>query len=155
MFYVLFNSRRDPNTDPIVLWLTGGPGCASEIALFFENGPFMFDSNSSLISNPYSWNNYSNLLYVDNPVGTGFSHVESFEDYDTNEYQIAVTMKKFLQGFVDQNPQFKGRDFFITGESYAGHYIPSIAYYLVNNPQDFDLKFKGIAIGNGWVDPYV
>jgi len=47
----------------------------------------------------------------------------------------------------------QGRDFYITGESYAGHYIPSIAFYLVNNATDLGVNFKGVAIGNGWVDP--
>jgi len=54
------------------------------------------------------------------------------------------------------NPDFKGRDFFITGESYAGHYIPAIAYHFVEEVPAgaLGLNFKGIAIGNGWVDPY-
>lgn len=64
-------------------------------------------------------------------------------------------MKVFLDGFVAANPEYKGRDFFITGESYAGHYIPAIAYYLSHNVTDLGLNFKGVAIGNGWVDPYV
>lgn len=54
-----------------------------------------------------------------------------------------------------QNPEFEGRDLFITGESYAGHYIPAIAYYLINNSTKLPINFKGIAIGNGWVDPYL
>ena len=75
MFYILFNSRRNPQKDPLVMWLTGGPGCSSELALFYENGPFGFnETDRSLIYNPYSWNNISNLLFVDNPVGTGFSN---------------------------------------------------------------------------------
>jgi cathepsin A (carboxypeptidase C) len=63
-------------------------------------------------------------------------------------------MERFLKGFVKQNPEFEGREFFITGESYAGHYIPAIAAHLVKNVTDLPLKLKGIAIGNGWVDPY-
>ena len=66
IFYWMFNSRQESAaTDPLVLWLTGGPGCASEVALFFENGPFVFEEDGSLKSNPYSWNNISNLLFVD------------------------------------------------------------------------------------------
>jgi cathepsin A (carboxypeptidase C) len=64
-------------------------------------------------------------------------------------------LREFIAGFLEQNPEFKGRDFFITGESYAGHYIPAIAYYFIKNTTDLGLNFKGIAIGNGWVDPYV
>jgi len=64
-------------------------------------------------------------------------------------------MKTFLDGFVAAHPEFKGRDFYIAGESYAGHYIPAISHYLAFNTTDLTLNFKGVAIGNGWVDPVV
>ena len=63
-------------------------------------------------------------------------------------------MANFLRGFVEQNPEYAGRDFYITGESYAGHYVPAIAYYLEFVETDLDLTLKGIAIGNGLTDPY-
>jgi cathepsin A (carboxypeptidase C) len=94
------------------------------------------------------------LIFVDQPVGSGFSKCSSIFHYETNEDQIAANIKLFIDGFLDKNPEYKGRDFFITGESYAGHYIPAIAYYLTHNTT-VGLNFKGIAIGNGWVDPYV
>ena len=67
IFYWVFQSRGTPSTDPLVLWLTGGPGCASEVALFYENGPYQFTSatDSTIKSNPNSWNTFANLLYVD------------------------------------------------------------------------------------------
>ena len=66
MFYWWFESRNSTDSDPLVLWLTGGPGCASEIALFYENGPYQFeDDGITLKSNPFSWNSNANLLYVD------------------------------------------------------------------------------------------
>lgn len=66
IFYWLFQSRQESaSTDPLVMWLTGGPGCASEVALFYENGPFQFNEDGTLRSNPYSWNEISNLLFVD------------------------------------------------------------------------------------------
>lgn len=155
MFYWLFKSKSTPSTDPVVMWLTGGPGCASEVALFFENGPYTINDDMSLNPNAQAWNKISNLLYVDQPVGSGFSKCSSIFHYDTNEDQIAETMKTFLDGFVAANPEYKGRDFYITGESYAGHYIPAIGYYLSHNVTDLPLNFKGVAIGNGWVDPIV
>jgi cathepsin A (carboxypeptidase C) len=157
MFYWLFRSKNAPETDPLVIWLTGGPGCASEIALFYENGPYTINNDMSLNSNAYSWNKVSNLLYVDQPVGTGFSRCSSIFHYDSNEDEISANIFRFIQGFLAANPDFKGRDFYITGESYAGHYIPAIAYHFVKEitPGSLGLNFKGIAIGNGWVDPYV
>ena len=66
IFYWWFESRNAPDTDPLVLWLTGGPGCASEVALFFENGPYMFGNDKKTLNgNVFSWNNKANLLYVD------------------------------------------------------------------------------------------
>lgn len=85
MFYWLFRSRRSPSTDPVVMWLTGGPGCSSETALFFENGPFSINDDLSLKNNTYSWNDVATVVYVDQPVGTGFSNCEGMKDHDTNE----------------------------------------------------------------------
>jgi len=64
-------------------------------------------------------------------------------------------MGLFIKGFLEQNPEYKLRDFYVSGESYAGHYVPAIAYYYLNNMTDLEVNFKGIAIGNGWVDPYM
>merc|ERR1712156_761518 len=61
---------------------------------------------------------------------------------------------EFLRGFLVQNPQFEGRDFYITGESYAGHYVPAISHYLLNEATDVNLNLKAIAIGNGLTDPF-
>jgi len=155
MFYWMFNSKQAPSTDPLVMWLTGGPGCASEIALFYENGPYKINDDLSLTANAYTWNKVSNLLYIDQPIGTGFSKCSSITHLDTTEEEIAANVNSFISGFLEENPDFKGRDFFITGESYAGHYIPAIAYYLTKNVTNLGVNFKGIAIGNGWVDPYI
>ena len=155
MFYWLFKSRREPSTDPLVIWLTGGPGCASEVAIFYENGPFSINDDMTLLNNPYSWNAVSNIAFIDQPVGTGFSHITELDHLDSTEDQIASNMYLFINGFLDANPEFVGRDFYITGESYAGHYIPAIAYHLTHNVTDLRVNFKGVAIGNGWVDPYV
>merc|ERR1719456_1262800 len=73
-FYWLFESRSDPANDPTVMWLAGGPGCSSMTGLLFENGPCSVDANgSSTILNPYSWNARANVMWVDQPPGTGFS----------------------------------------------------------------------------------
>jgi len=153
MFYWMFDSRAAPATDPLVLWLTGGPGCASEVALFYENGPYQFnDDGTTLKVNPNSWNTSANLLFVDQPIGTGFSKGGVHDA--KSETEVAEDMAIMLRGFLEQNPEMAGRDFFITGESYAGHYVPAIAHYLENEGKDVNLNLKGIAIGNGLTDPY-
>lgn len=82
------------------MWLTGGPGCASEVALFYENGPFQFDADNNIKSNPYAWNEISNLLYVDQPIGTGFSKGSALNDA-RSEKDVAEDMAIFLKGFVE------------------------------------------------------
>jgi len=155
IFYWWFESRGDPKNDPVVLWLTGGPGCASEIALFYENGPYKFEADGkTLMNNPHAWNNRANLIYVDQPVGTGFSQADPLH-HVTNEDEIAENMSTFLIRFLEKYPQLQGKDFYITGESYAGHYIPAISHYLLFKTKgDLKMNFKGMAIGNGLVDPY-
>jgi cathepsin A (carboxypeptidase C) len=153
MFYWLFNSRNDPTTAPLVLWLTGGPGCSSELAIFYENGPYTIKDDLTLKRNDYSWNENSNLLFIDQPVGTGYSKARDPTHYARNEKMVAENFYKFLLKFILKYPQFKGRPLFITGESYAGHYIPAIASYIVQHPVE-EMNLQGIAIGNGWVSPY-
>lgn len=152
MFYWLFRSEKE--NAPLVMWLTGGPGCASEVAVFMENGPYRFDENKQIVENKFSWHHAANMVYVDNPIGAGFSPAASEDDFATTEDDVAHGLHQFLKGFVKAHPEFEGRDFFITGESYAGHYIPAISYEIVENGSDIPLNFRGSAIGNGWVNPH-
>jgi len=150
-FYWLFPSRSKEENDPIVLWLNGGPGCSSELGVLIENGPF-FVQDKTLITNKDSWNSKANLLYIDNPLGTGLSFVDKDSEIPTSENQMAKEFYTFLVKFFTLFPSYKGRSFYITGESYAGKYIPNIANYIVNNPNPI-INLKGIMIGNGMVNP--
>ncbi|KAK8460396.1 hypothetical protein SEVIR_2G324100v4 [Setaria viridis] len=126
MFYFFFESRGHKD-DPVVIWLTGGPGCSSELALFYENGPFHIADNLSLVWNDFGWDKASNLIYVDQPTGTGFSYSSDSRDTRHNEASISNDLYDFLQAFFAEHPKYAKNDFFITGESYAGHYIPAFA----------------------------
>ena len=97
LFFWSFESRSDPATDPIILWMTGGPGCSSEVALFGENGPCQVnDAGTDTTLNPYSWNNNATLIYIDQPVGTGFSYGTR---HDHDEKGVAADMVDFLCQF--------------------------------------------------------
>lgn len=157
IFYWMFESRRSPSTDPLVLWMTGGPGCSSELAIFYEQGPYRISSNGKVSINEFAWNSIANVIFVDQPVGTGFSYADNTADYVTSEEQVAEDMYQFLQGFFKKYPQYQGRDFYVTGESYAGHYVPAVSNRVFNanlkNEGPYTIPLKGFAVGNGLVDP--
>ncbi|KAL5723763.1 Protein cbp3 [Ranunculus cassubicifolius] len=157
MFYFFFESRNSTK-DPVVIWLTGGPGCSSELALFYENGPFSIADNMSLAWNNYGWDKVSNLIYVDQPTGTGFSYSSDKRDLRQNEDGVSNDLYDFLQAFFTQHPQFAENDFYITGESYAGHYIPAFASRVNHGnkeKQGIHINLKGFAIGNGLTNPAI
>ncbi|KAK1321362.1 Serine carboxypeptidase-like [Acorus calamus] len=102
LFYFFFESRGK-SSDPVVLWLTGGPGCSSELAVFYENGPFSIADNLSLVWNNYGWDKASNLIYVDQPTGTGFSYSKDVRDLRFGEKGVSDDLYDFLQGFAIGN----------------------------------------------------
>ncbi|KAF1329242.1 Serine protease family s10, partial [Globisporangium splendens] len=156
-FYWYFESRSNPSTDPLVLWLTGGPGCSSMMAMLTENGPCQVQTDLSTKLNPYSWTNESNVVWLDQPTTVGFTYGAE-EDADNNEDNVGENIFWFLQGFFEKHPELVGRDFYITGESYGGHYVPAAAHYVweQNKLQKFKhINLKGIAIGNGLTDPVI
>ncbi|KNC83750.1 hypothetical protein SARC_04026 [Sphaeroforma arctica JP610] len=154
-WYWAFESRNDPENDPVVLWMTGGPGCSSQIALFMENGPCQInDDRKTTRPNPYSWNMRANMIYIDQPAGVGFS---TGPVNDTGEWDVAPEMYSFLQAFFNANPNLRDNDFYVFGESYGGHYVPAVSSLIQKNnieiKSDPDINLKGIGIGNGMVDP--
>ncbi|KAL3828493.1 hypothetical protein ACJIZ3_017295 [Penstemon smallii] len=156
MFYFFFESRNKRSTDPVVIWLTGGPGCSGSLALFYENGPFHLTNDSSLVWNEFGWDLESNLIYVDQPTGTGFSYSSNRDDIRSSSEEAGVDFADFLQAFFEKHPQYAKNDFYITGESYAGHYIPAFAAEVQQrnkNKQGIYINLKGLAIGNGLTNP--
>jgi cathepsin A (carboxypeptidase C) len=121
-----------------------------------ENGPFKFDLKTSrLFRNEFSWNNQANLLYIDQPLGTGFSQTDLPDsDLPTNEDQVSNQMREFLLNFYSRFPEFNGRDLYLAGESFAGHYLPHFGAALLEmDPKIFNLK--GVMYGDAYVNPYV
>lgn len=152
LFYWLFESRNDPATDPIILWLNGGPGCSSATGLFFELGPSSINATLQPVYNPYSWNSNATVIFLDQPVGVGYSYTEGDEVKSTAA--AAKDVYIFLELFFQQFPKFLNNDFHIAGESYAGHYIPSFASEIINNA-DRSFELASVLIGNGITDPLI
>lgn len=162
IFYIFVESFRDPATDPLSLWLTGGPGCSGLIAAFAEHGPwrmnFTADGNG-LEYNEYAWSQVANMIYIESPAGVGFSSSNDTADYITGDIRTANDSYAFLQGFYKEFPQFASNDFWVTGESYGGHYVPELVHRILegnkaaNTTGDKVVPLKGWMAGNPWTDP--
>ncbi|KAL4271578.1 hypothetical protein GQ457_13G020080 [Hibiscus cannabinus] len=158
LFYYFVESPENSSGKPLVLWLNGGPGCSSfGYGAMQELGPFRVNSDGkTLYRNKYAWNNVANVLFLESPAGVGFSYSNDSSDYTkVGDKRTAKDSYIFLINWLERFPQYKNRDFFITGESYAGHYVPQLAYYILSRNKNINQTFinlKGIAIGNAWVD---
>ncbi|KAK3119102.1 hypothetical protein QOZ80_9BG0713850 [Eleusine coracana subsp. coracana] len=150
LFYYFVEAEADPATKPLVLWLNGGPGCSSlGVGAFSENGPFR-PSGQVLVKNEYSWNKEANVIYLETPAGVGYSYSADAAYYQgVSDKMTALDNMVFLQRWLEKFPQYKGRELYIAGESYAGHYIPQLAEVMVEfNKKDRIFNLKGIALGN-------
>jgi cathepsin A (carboxypeptidase C)/serine carboxypeptidase-like clade 2 len=146
MFYWFVESENDPKTDPVVLWLNGGPGCSSLGGLFTELGPFVVEGDMSVKRNVYAWNRRANMIFLESPSGVGFSSPMLHEDNYNEDFTTNRTYE-FLQQFFDMYSAFQRRDFYVMGESYAGRYIPYLVHKLVKEPIS-TVNLVGFSIGN-------
>jgi len=154
LFYWFFESRNDPKKDPVILWLTGGPGCSSMLATLAENGPCKIGKDGKPELRDHSWNSNASVVWVDQPAGTGFSVGNN--SGHMYESIVADQMYGFLQAFFKHFTRFWTNDFFVTGESYGGHYVPSVAHRVWQGNREgggIMINLQGLAIGNGMTDP--
>ncbi|KAF9303941.1 hypothetical protein BGZ74_002705 [Mortierella antarctica] len=204
------------------IWLQGGPGSSSMIGLFFENGPIRVKDNMKLVRRSTSWADEYSVLFIDQPVGTGYSYVTTKDDktstevtdkatlhglfammeaelhhdqaneevffaaqggntfeakseasrnekirvgsplfwhgYVKDERGVAADLVNFLSQFYDRYPEQQKVDLFLSGESYAGKYVPTLAHAIMEHNLDSDnsqdqYPLKGIALGNTLTDP--
>ncbi|KAK0589817.1 hypothetical protein LWI29_018853 [Acer saccharum] len=161
LFYYFVESEGNPSKDPVVLWLNGGPGCSSFDGFVYEHGPFNFEAAKTkgglptLHLNPYSWSKVSNIIYLDSPAGVGLSYSKNLTDYITGDTKTALDSHTFLLKWFELYPEFLSNPFFIAGESYAGVYVPTLAYEVVKGIDAGTkpiLNLKGYLVGNGVTD---
>lgn len=120
-----------------------------------ENGPFVVTANKTLTNRKYSWNLGHNVIYIDNPVGTGYSFTDNEKGYATSETDVGRDVLHGLVQFFQLFPELENNDFFVTGESYGGKYVPAISHAIkeYNVKAERKINMKGLAIGNGLCDP--
>ncbi|XP_027171543.1 serine carboxypeptidase II-3-like [Coffea eugenioides] len=147
LFYY-FAESQNSSTKPLVLWLNGGPGASSfGIGAMTELGPFQVSKGGkTLWENPCAWNNGKNSYF--SPAGVGFSYSNTSSDYITGDTKTAADSYTILVNWLERFPEYKTRDFFITGESYAGRYVPQLAQLILHNNKITNqtvINLKGIA----------
>ena len=145
LFYWFVESQSPmPALDPVLLWTNGGPGCSGLVGFLTENGPFRPTANGTLELNPYAWNKLANMVYIEQPVGVGYSVANGVLKY--SDALAASDNLAFVKGFFKTFPQYTANNFYLTSESYGGHYLPTLADAIVtdgNVP-----NFKGFMVGN-------
>ncbi|KAL1807539.1 hypothetical protein ACET3Z_024529 [Daucus carota] len=159
LFYWFFEATEAPEKKPLLLWLNGGPGCSSiGYGEAEELGPFLTQKGKPELSlNKHSWNKAANLLFLESPVGVGFSYTNTSSDI--SNLGDTITAKDsyiFLVNWFKRFPQFKSHDFYIAGESYAGHYVPQLSEVIFDSNKNVSkeehINFKGFMIGNALMD---
>ena len=123
-------------TDPTVVWFNGGPGCSTMLGFLQETGPYvMEDGATTYTPNEYSWNNETNILYIEQPAGVGYSTCDNAtrpEDCIHTDNSSAADNLQVLLGFFDRfsDKPYKQNPVYISGESYAGIYVPLLSFWV-------------------------
>ncbi|RZR86978.1 hypothetical protein BHM03_00014303 [Ensete ventricosum] len=165
-YYFAEAAGNRSSSEPLLLWLNGGvshpqlrPGCSSlGYGAMEELGPFrVMSDGKTLYRNPYAWNSVANVLFLESPAGVGFSYSNTTSDYgESGDRKTAEDAFVFLVNWMERFPEYKGRDFYIAGESYAGHYVPQLAYTILQHKNQSTagaaINLKGIAIGNAVIN---
>nr|GMD04306.1 serine carboxypeptidase-like 11 [Ipomoea batatas] len=131
--------------DPIVLWITGGPGCSSFVAMTEELGPLLFDlpknnwSLPTLSLNPYSWTKVASFIFLELPVRTGFSYVKSSKQYRVNDVETSYQAAEFIRKWLEDNFQYQSNSFYVGGDSYSGITVPMVVQAISDG---IDARFK-------------
>ncbi|XP_061375565.1 serine carboxypeptidase-like 31 [Gastrolobium bilobum] len=153
LFYWFYEAMTKPEDKPLVLWLNGGPGCSSVgYGATQEIGPFLVDTNGKgLKLNNFSWNKEANMLFLESPVGVGFSYSNTTSEYaQLGDDFTANDAYTFLHNWFLKFPSYRTRTFYIAGESYAGKYVPELAELIHDRNKDpsLHINLKGILLGN-------
>ena len=150
LFYILYpaggqnTAATVNNTAPLILWLQGGPGCSDGAGNYLEIGPYTVLNQSGRLvptQQAVTWNDKYNLLFVDSPVGVGYS--VAGDEQPNNAMDTARYLQIFLIRFFQLYPSLAKNDFYIFGESFAGHYIPALATIIVSNSTNNKINIKG------------
>ncbi|KAK5641126.1 hypothetical protein RI129_009673 [Pyrocoelia pectoralis] len=152
MFFWYFPSRGNVSKDPLIVCLQGGPGVSALLSVFMENGPVSIDDKGKISNNNFTWIDYASVLYIDSPVGTGFSFTSPGTGRMTLNGVTNHLFKALLQ-FFQMFPHMKQNNLYVFGESYGGTYAPRLGRKIQKAKGTKKINFKGIIICSGLTDP--
>jgi len=154
MYYMFVEAETSPSTAPILFWTNGGPGCSGLMGLFEEFGPYRPTKGGKIKYNPWAWTKFANIVFVEQPIGVGFSWSNTKSDLVSNDMLSAKDNLQFVLNFFDKYSSFKKNRMYLISESYGGHYVPTWANEIVkyNKKHKDEIKLKGFMIGNPYVD---
>lgn len=153
MFFLHMKSPRQHKHKPLLLWLQGGPAKSSLFGQFLENGPLGIDADGNLYYRNHTILNFVNVIYVDHPVGAGFSFDDS-KSYPSTLEEMVDHLMRFLRRFLRLFPEYEERDFYIAGESYGARVAVALAQRVMTRYEDeLPLRFKGVMLGVGFLFP--
>ncbi|OVA10688.1 Peptidase S10 [Macleaya cordata] len=162
LFYYFVRSERNAKEDPLLLWLTGGPGCSAFSGLVFEIGPLKFEvveyngSLPTLVPNPHSWTKAASIIFLDQPVGTGFSYSKSSEGWMTGDLKSTEQVYQFLRKWLINHPELLRNPVYVGGDSYSGFTVPLVVQDISDGNEAGNEPFinlKGYLLGNPVTDP--
>uniref|UniRef100_A0A251SD06 Putative peptidase S10, serine carboxypeptidase, Alpha/Beta hydrolase fold protein n=1 Tax=Helianthus annuus TaxID=4232 RepID=A0A251SD06_HELAN len=157
LFYYFIRSESNPDDDPLMLWITGGPGCSSISGLLYEIGPIQFEavryngSLPTLISTPYSWTKMASIIFLDIPVGTGFSYARTKWASRSTDTLLSVHAHEFMRKWFESHPEFVSNAFYVGGDSYSGIPVPIITQLISDGNEAGNVPYinlKGYVLGN-------
>lgn len=160
LFYWLFLSQDGNAQAPLILWLQGGPGCSSMLGLFTENGPLALsqdkDKNYLVSRRKIHWNQKAHMLFLDQPVGTGYS-LANDGNYVTSDVEAAQQVLFAITQFYNKHPDLLKNPLFIAGESYGGHWVAAVGQAIIdfNQQSRNQIPLRGISVGDGLMDAYI
>ncbi|XP_048497289.1 serine carboxypeptidase-like 7 isoform X11 [Beta vulgaris subsp. vulgaris] len=159
LFYYFIKSERDPERDPLMLWLTGGPGCSAFSGLVIEIGPLIFNNSAcdwhskspTFQLNPSSWTKVASIIFLDSPVGTGFSYATNPEGYYSDDITSSRHIYQFLTKWLADHAGFHNHPLYIAGDSYCGRIVPVVVQEIFQgNKVGFQpfMNLQGYILGN-------
>ncbi|CAL5210983.1 unnamed protein product [Lathyrus oleraceus] len=156
VFYYFIKSENNPQKDPLLLWLTGGPGCSSFSGLVYQIGPFAFEKKEydgsvpSLVSRPQSWTKLCSIIFVDLPFGTGFSYAKNVTA-NRSDWKLVHHVHQFLRKWLIDHSEFLSNEFYMGADSYSGIPVPAVVQE-ISNGNEKGLKpfinLQGYLLGN-------